>query len=107
VLSTLSCPVCSGAIATWAISPQLTCHHCGWALESNRARALAKALLIGVGGEILLLSATWALTGSLLHASGIWLAFSGVLGYGAGYLTFVASLKLVPHGPPQPQLDEA
>jgi hypothetical protein len=99
VLSKAFCPACRGTIALWAVKPLFTCHHCEWALESNRSKAFARALTVALSTEALLLVVIWALTGNLLRASGLWLAGSGLVGYGIGYLAFVASLKINPLHP--------
>lgn len=42
-----ACPICRGPIAIWAIRPELTCHHCGWALAANVGSAFVKACIAG------------------------------------------------------------
>ena len=94
-----TCPVCAGPIAHWAVRPSFTCHHCRWALASNRNAAIGWALLAFAAVEAALLGGLWYFTGSFLRASGAWLAGGGLLGAGAGYAAFRLALSLQPLRP--------
>lgn len=93
--------MCQGRVASWAVQPEFTCHHCKWALSSNLGVALRRAVGVGVAVEVLLLSALYWLLHSAGQALNLWLAASCVFGFFAGWLAFRFSLTLRPLRPPQ------
>jgi hypothetical protein len=88
LMSKFHCPVCQGAIATWVVRAEFSCHHCSWVLRSNTGQAFASAVAIGLLAEVLLFVVLWMLLPRRLDARLIWLSIGCVLGYLVRYFHY-------------------
>ena len=98
------CPMCKGPIALWAAQPEFTCHHCHWALSSNRGVAVARAAAAAAVAELVLFAGLWLGLGGPSDALGVWLTASCVLGYAVGWFALKRFAVLIPRRPPPQSL---
>jgi hypothetical protein len=97
--SAVSCPVCSGPIGTHVVRPELTCHHCYWALTANISTAFVRAVVVGVVGALASLGLALLLPYPSGSAVTAWLQFGGFVGLAVGATAYRAALVLTPLRP--------
>jgi hypothetical protein len=97
VSSAIPCPVCGGPIGVHVVRPELTCHHCAWALRANVGSAFVRGLVAALVVAVLLLALIVFLRSSV--AIWAWGEAVGVIALAAGLYSYRRILVLTPVRP--------
>jgi hypothetical protein len=90
--------MCRGPIGVHVVGPELSCHHCGWALRSNAGDALVRGVLAGGVAAFIALGLAFCVS-SLSGALWPWVEGAAFIGCAVGVFSYRRGLVLTPLRP--------